>query len=1154
MNPTSQVRNRPGKTRGTARCAAALLALLLSTVATLAADRLVLTVDAIPADRLVVAPVDWAAAAQACALTMPPAQVRVRAEPEGHLLPAQFVPDPDRSERGVLVVRWEVGASNRAYLDFAAPSPAAASSRASGSGTTEPRGFAITRPTEVRTPWYTVLHDPRRMGGLPAEWTFGGSRQKFESLLWNDRLYHREHGQFWLRHDPEPKVERIADGPLVTVMRVSSRYTQPGRPPPASHPAAVYDWFYSHDQPLVFVRAHLRQEPGPAWHEAHFLELGYTTNAFAQWTGGEPRRSGVFTAAEQTHAFNRWGAISDGSNTIGLFHAGQVMVYDGRGYGRYLHADADTAWRAWESAAQERSAWFWIGTNGQPATALAAVAESRAEEPRVTLRPERLEARIAAVRRQLAQAPVADRSSIGWQLVTLQLLEQHGRFREALEFAPGQVPPEWRVVAAGDLRLVLDHRADGLALVSLADAATGTLLADGRTGPLFEITLRAAGATQETRVTAERGWARVDVEAGAGAGEWTLRWHEPRPAPGGTEPGAGSSPPVVGALTVTLRVRADADQHRLAWTGSVHGQAAPWSVAQLRFPQLVLMAPGASTQLLLPQAAGVLRAVGREPLAKFYGEYPSGWMTMQLAALYDPATRTGLYFGLHDPLGSTKQFTAEPATAGRAVRLAWDIPAPDIGRAGNRADVPGEAVWQLLRGDWFDAALVYRAWARADAHWFPSLGPEGRADTPAWMRELCAWAMTGGAPDACVPAVLEFRRALGVPVGFHWYSWHQIPFDNDYPHYFPTREGFRAGVAQLHAGGVAVMPYINGRLWDTRDRGAGDFEFAQLARPAATKDARGEPIVESYGSQETNGEPVRLAVMCPATRLWRERQQTIVRRLLQEEGVQGVYLDQIAAAKSVLCFDPAHGHPLGGGHWWNQEGYWPMLDGIRRAKPAETMLTTECNAEPFLRWFDGYLTWHWQYDGQVPLFPAVYGGAVQMFGRAYRGGATKDLALRMKAAQQLVWGEQLGWLDPHLVRETNNFAFFREAVRLRWNLRRYFHAGEMARPPALSGSIPSVTADWQWSGTWPVTTSALLAGAWRLPRDRSFVVLFANVSDQAIAATVDYDTGALGAPSWTRRRWTAEGSTELDRIGTTLHETMTIAPRALWAWEMRVIE
>jgi len=92
------------------------------------------------------------------------------------------------------------------------------------------------------------------------------------------------------------------------------------------------------------------------------------------------------------------------------------------------------------------------------------------------------------------------------------------------------------------------------------------------------------------------------------------------------------------------------------------------------------------------------------------------------------------------------------------------------------------------------------------------------------------------------------------------------------------------------------------------------------------------------------------------------------------------------------------------------------------------MLTTECNAEPFVKWFDGYLTWHWQHDGQVPAFPAVYGGAIQMFGRAYRGGPTKDLALRMKAGQQLVFGEQIGWIDPNIVREERECRVF-EASR-----------------------------------------------------------------------------------------------------------------------------
>jgi hypothetical protein len=262
-------------------------------------------------------------------------------------------------------------------------------------------------------------------------------------------------------------------------------------------------------------------------------------------------------------------------------------------------------------------------------------------------------------------------------------------------------------------------------------------------------------------------------------------------------------------------------------------------------------------------------------------------------------------------------------------------------------------------------------------------------------------------------------------------------------------------------------------------------------------------------------------------------------------------MDQIAAAKANLCFDASHGHPLGGGHWWTKDGYWPLLDAIRGRMPRDHVLTTECNAEPYIRWFDGYLTWHWQYDGQVAAFPAVYGGAIQMFGRAYRGGPTKDLALRMKAAQQLVFGEQLGWLDPHVIREKENFAFFRQAARLRWHLRRYFYAGEMARPPQLTGEVPRVQADWQWSGVWPVTTDALLTGAWRLPAENRLVLLFANVSDQPLPVRTQYDLREYGLDGAVRiSHITADGPAEMPTDSSPLTREWIAPPRSVNAWEV----
>jgi hypothetical protein len=217
-----------------------------------------------------------------------------------------------------------------------------------------------------------------------------------------------------------------------------------------------------------------------------------------------------------------------------------------------------------------------------------------------------------------------------------------------------------------------------------------------------------------------------------------------------------------------------------------------------------------------------------------------------------------------------------------------------------------------------------------------------------------------------------------------------------------------------------------------------------------------------------------------------------------------------------------------------------------------------------MKWFDGYLTWHWQHDGQVPAFPAVYGGAIQMFGRAYRGGPTKDLALRMKAGQQLVYGEQIGWIAPGVVAEPENLAMLKQMAHVRYNLRRFFYAGQMARPPALRGIMPTVTADWQWNGPWPVTTDAVLTGAWELPgpgaapaashgpapAERKLALIFVNVSDKPVEAELAFDAAAYGLATGklTETTVTAEGETAPRPREGKFTDKLRFEPGKAWAW------
>jgi hypothetical protein len=694
------------------------------------------------------------------------------------------------------------------------------------------------------------------------------------------------------------------------------------------------------------------------------------------------------------------------------------------------------------------------------------------------------------------------------------------------------------VVEAGDLLIGIEKVQQGLRVLTLTDTAASQELLAGDSPALFSATLREAKTKELLTITADSGWQQVDVSQGDASGGYKFAFSTPVDER-------------LKGLRVELRIDPQRAASAVTWALHVANDNPQWSLWRVVFPQVSVRDLGEGGRVFLPVTAGIELANMWGKADKKGGTYPSGWMCMQYVAAYNNTNRTGLYVGVHDPFGSTKDILAEGRPDKHAVVFRFEHPVPNMGKAGTGFDLSGEVRWQLLRGDWFDAALIYRAWVSQMAKWWPTLGPDGREDTPQWMRELPAWVMTGGSPSECVPRVKAFAQAIGTPAGFHWYNWHQIPFDNDYPHYFPSKDGFREGVAELKVAGVYPMPYINGRLWDTHDKGSEDWQFTQMALAAATKDEQGNPYTESYGSKETDGSSVKLAAMCPATSLWQNQVRDVVLRLFNECGVSGVYIDQIAAAAPRLCFDASHGHDLGGGHWWT-EGYWRMLDAIRSAKPSDRMITTECNAEPYVRWLDGYLTWHWQEQNMVPAFPAVYGRAIQMFGRAYRGGPSQDLANRMKAGQQLVFGEQIGWFGPEVIERADSGKFLRDCIQLRWRLKDYFCEGHMARPPRLRGPIPTVTADWQWHDEWPITTDAIMTGAWQMQKENKTVLLFANVSDSSCAChlewdPVDYD---LLGKSTTVIVLRADGTNTQLTTQVTDQLEIELSARSICAWEI----
>ncbi len=615
-------------------------------------------------------------------------------------------------------------------------------------------------------------------------------------------------------------------------------------------------------------------------------------------------------------------------------------------------------------------------------------------------------------------------------------------------------------------------------------------------GELFSAILECPSTGEEKRVTSLSAWNKVDCRVMGNT--YALSFSEPE-----------------GCADIVFLYTAVCDDKGIDWHCEIINDSPVWSVGLATYPTVKVAAE--PLEIFTPEDSG--RHLSGTVDYDF--RYPATDATMQYFAFW--SKEGGIYLGYHDPDANQKDLHLHAKDGNGS--LVSEFPAINAGVVENSFALGGFMRWEAFSGDWYDATMLYADFVWNHAKWLPAIEENGRPDTAEKYKEIPFW-ITDYIPNSpeqmearpmilgavsqlydanyWFEAPIELRKRLGVPVAYHVYNWHHIPFNINYPHYTPAKEEFFRGAQALKDAGLLLMPYINAVSWEEKDADEGyAINFANTGYQGVATKEDGTYCRAEYPQVKRDGSKTQLMPMCPCFAPWHKLIEQEARTIEATMPVDGIYFDEVAAHRAHPCRGKGHGHLPGGGSYWS-DGYNLMMSKINRNKPKEAFYFTECNAEPYMKSFDGYLTWLWRDEGAVPAFPAIYAGYIQMVGRFTDGvNREDDLLFRYHTANALLYGQQLGWCNAAVIYREARMQFLEKMVHLRYDYTKVFNSGRLCRPPKVDCSLSCVVS----SG---LSMEQVVSGAWKNKADGKITLFVINVAQEACDCTVSFDYREYG--------------------------------------------
>ena len=537
-------------------------------------------------------------------------------------------------------------------------------------------------------------------------------------------------------------------------------------------------------------------------------------------------------------------------------------------------------------------------------------------------------------------------------------------------------------------------------------------------------------------------------------------------------------------LKVVVTVVLDSKEPLSYWSIAID-KPGELHVEKVRFPEVPGITKQPEERLAAPIWMGEMTKIPRQLIAgpqnpnrRLEWPYP-GTMSLQCLALYRE-NGPGLYLSCDDTAAFRKAFAF---WSDSPERVNYEmIHYPENESTPQTRYAPSyRAVIGTFSGDWITAAERYRAWGTRQP--WAVRSRLNRGVVPEWLLKTSLWIWNRGKSEGVLEPAVDIQKELKLPVSVFWHWWHGCSYDAGFPEYLPPREGtehFKAALSSAQKNNVRAIVYMNQRLWGMTTKSWAEKGAERYAVKGLDGKVRPE-IYNTYTQQAC-------ATMCMATPFWRNTYAGIASEAVRDLGVDGIYMDQ--ACSSLLCYDPTHGHPLGGGTFW-MNGFRLLSTDIRdRTRSARnTLLAGEGAGEAWLPYLDLMLTLQVSKERYarpnngwdvIPFFQAVY----HAFGVTYGNYSSLTIPpydelwpdefapkeplklldrkfatqFYLEQARTVLWGNQptiANYRTTQRSQRSEEISFLLKLARVREQGKQYLLYGTFMRPPQISATVIS---------------------------------------------------------------------------------------------------